>query len=125
MREKKNANSPLAKWLPGGAMSSSGVEKEKSAETVLENEMIEQLQLELEEARRTIRGHESKILQLQEGWTSFWSSYDSFVTHLLRSGRHDIFSISFTYSLLSFLVHSSASELIPSSNHCRFSATDK
>jgi len=69
MREKK-ANSPLAKWLPGGSMSSTN--QNQAAEPVLsdaqiaENEMIEQLQLELEEARRTIRKHETKILSLQD-----------------------------------------------------------
>lgn len=68
MREKK-ANSPLAKWLPGGSMSSTNQNHEpvsQSAEQIAENEMIEQLQLELEEARRTIRKHESKILTLQD-----------------------------------------------------------
>lgn len=68
MREKK-ANSPLSKWLPGGSMSSASDRVEPTPdtpETVQENEMIEQLQLELEEARRTIRQHESKILHLQD-----------------------------------------------------------
>ena len=90
MREKK-ANSPLSKWLPGGSMSSASDRVEPTPdtpETVQENEMIEQLQLELEEARRTIRQHESKILHLQEGWRSFWSSYDSFVSHLLRDPKY-------------------------------------
>jgi len=83
MREKK-ANSPLAKWLPGGSMSSTNQNPEPiiSDAQIAENEMIEQLQLELEEARRTIRKHETKILSLQEGWRSFWSDYDSFRSHL-------------------------------------------
>lgn len=88
MREKQK-NSPLAKFLPGGSLSSDpirSVEKEPES-SVLENEMIEQLQLELEEARRTIRAHEGKILQLQEGWRSFWTSYDSFTTHLLTGSE--------------------------------------
>ena len=94
MREKK-ANSPLAKWLPGGSMSSTN--QNQAAEPVLsdaqiaENEMIEQLQLELEEARRTIRKHETKILSLQEGWRSFWSDYDSFRSHLLRDAKQFLF----------------------------------
>jgi len=89
MREKK-ANSPLSKWLPGGSMSTATTEAAAAdtPETVQENEMIEQLQLELEEARRTIRQHESKILHLQEGWRSFWSSYDSFLSHLLRDPKN-------------------------------------
>ena len=96
MREKK-ANSPLAKWLPGGSMSSTN--QNQAAEPVLsdaqiaENEMIEQLQLELEEARRTIRKHETKILSLQEGWRSFWSDYDSFRSHLLRDAKQFLFSM--------------------------------
>jgi len=68
MREKK-ANSPLAKWLPGGSMSSTNQNSEpiiQSDTQIAENEMIEQLQLELEEARRTIRKHETKILTLQD-----------------------------------------------------------
>lgn len=67
MREKK-ANSPLAKWLPGGSMSSTNQNPEPiiSDAQIAENEMIEQLQLELEEARRTIRKHETKILTLQD-----------------------------------------------------------
>jgi len=67
MREKK-ANSPLAKWLPGGSMSSTNQNPEPiiSDAQIAENEMIEQLQLELEEARRTIRKHETKILSLQD-----------------------------------------------------------
>jgi len=66
MREKQK-NSPLAKFLPGGALSSTERHHEKEApeSSVMENEMIEQLQLELEEARRTIRSHEGKIMQLQ------------------------------------------------------------
>ena len=92
MREKqKNSNSPLAKFLPGGSLSSDSrqqnQESRQSESSVLENEMIEQLQLELEEARRTIRSHEGKILQLQEGWRSFWSNYDSFLTHLLTGSE--------------------------------------
>lgn len=90
MREKqKNSNSPLAKFLPGGSLSSDSRHQEnrQSESSVLENEMIEQLQLELEEARRTIRSHEGKILQLQEGWRSFWSNYDSFLTHLLTGSE--------------------------------------
>lgn len=69
MREKK-ANSPLAKWLPGGSMSSTNQNAPEpipmSDAQIAENEMIEQLQLELEEARRTIRKHETKILTLQD-----------------------------------------------------------
>jgi len=67
MREKQK-NSPLAKFLPGGALSSTERHHEKEApeSSVMENEMIEQLQLELEEARRTIRSHEGKIMQLQD-----------------------------------------------------------
>lgn len=70
MREKK-ANSPLAKWLPGGSMSSTNQNQSDqpvilSEAQIAENEMIEQLQLELEEARRTIRKHETKILSLQD-----------------------------------------------------------
>lgn len=95
MREKQK-NSPLAKFLPGGSLSSDpvrSVEKEPES-SVMENEMIEQLQLELEEARRTIRSHEGKILQLQEGWRSFWTSYDSFTTHLLTGSEYCIISVS-------------------------------
>ena len=90
MREKqKNSNSPLAKFLPGGSLSSDSriPDRQQSESSVLENEMIEQLQLELEEARRTIRSHEGKILQLQEGWRSFWSNYDSFLTHLFTGSE--------------------------------------
>ena len=93
MREKK-ANSPLAKWLPGGSMSSTNQNSEpiiQSDTQIAENEMIEQLQLELEEARRTIRKHETKILTLQEGWRSFWSDYDSFRSHLLRDAKQFLF----------------------------------
>ena len=92
MREKK-ANSPLAKWLPGGSMSSTNQNPEPiiSDAQIAENEMIEQLQLELEEARRTIRKHETKILSLQEGWRSFWSDYDSFRSHLLRDAKQFLF----------------------------------
>ena len=88
MREKQK-NSPLAKFLPGGALSSTERHHEKEApeSSVMENEMIEQLQLELEEARRTIRSHEGKIMQLQEGWRSFWTSYDSFLSHLLTGSE--------------------------------------
>ena len=94
MREKK-ANSPLAKWLPGGSMSSTNQNPEPilSDAQIAENEMIEQLQLELEEARRTIRKHETKILSLQEGWRSFWSDYDSFRSHLLRDAKQFLFSM--------------------------------
>ena len=70
------------------ATSKTEVEAPPSPQTVLENEMIEQLQLELEEARRTIRQHETKILHLQEGWRSFWSSYDGFLSHLLRDAKY-------------------------------------
>ena len=92
MREKQK-NSPLAKFLPGGALSSTSTErgnqgeKDSQENTVMENEMIEQLQLELEEARRTIRSHEGKIMQLQEGWRSFWTNYDSFLSHLLTGSE--------------------------------------
>ena len=48
----------------------------------VDNELVEQLQLELEEARRVIRAHENKILSLQGGWRSFWSNYDQFITYL-------------------------------------------
>lgn len=70
---EKNKDSPLNKFLPGGSMSSTrqggtsmdeqhSMPEANSADT----ELIEQLQLELEEARRTIRSHETKILVLQD-----------------------------------------------------------
>jgi hypothetical protein len=46
--------------------------------------LVEHLQLELEEARRLIRSHEQKILALQDGWRSFWNSYDDFSSYLQR-----------------------------------------
>jgi len=68
---EKNKDSPLNKFLPGGSMSStrqSGMEEQHSLPEAnsADTELIEQLQLELEEARRTIRSHETKILVLQD-----------------------------------------------------------
>lgn len=72
LREAKK-NSPLAKWLPGGALSSSKNKKLQDVYVDQEEMMsegdqalVEQLQLELEEARRVIRSHETKILALQD-----------------------------------------------------------
>ena len=86
---EKNKDSPLNKFLPGGSMSSTrqggtsmdeqhSMPEANSADT----ELIEQLQLELEEARRTIRSHETKILVLQDGWRSFWDNYSRFIQYL-------------------------------------------
>lgn len=63
----KNKDSPLNKFLPGGSMSSTAVRDERPNEAQsMDTELIEQLQLELEEARRTIRSHETKIMALQD-----------------------------------------------------------
>jgi len=61
-------------------------EEEKYVEEMAEQDqaLVEHLQLELEEARRVIRSHEQKILALQDGWRSFWNSYDDFSSYLQR-----------------------------------------
>ena len=66
-----------------------GAEREESpvSHHSQDTELIEQLQLELEEARRTIRSHETKILALQDGWRSFWANYDRFVHYLWRDTK--------------------------------------
>ena len=89
---EKNKDSPLNKFLPGGSMSStrqSGMEEQHSLPEAnsADTELIEQLQLELEEARRTIRSHETKILVLQDGWRSFWDNYSRFIQYLWRDIR--------------------------------------
>mgnify|MGYP000104225920 CR=1 FL=1 len=62
-------------------MSSVGV-SDPEPQNPADTELIEQLQLELEEARRTIRSHETKIMTLQDGWRSFWDNYDHFMKYL-------------------------------------------